>query len=148
MEFGYTGALSSSKVEAKSNTSNELYSFIANYVAKSYGMSFINKWLRDNKGKSLLYLTTECDVAYAITLIKNHEQVWNLDHLKSTLSEDELEIYANYKDLEDPEEFEKYSHKMPRFSAGTGVKRTFGSVMWHMLSPSSKTMNKYGILII
>ena len=51
--------------------------------------------------------------------------------MKSTLSENELEMYANYKDLEYPEEFEKYSPKMPRFSAGTGVKRTFGSVMWN-----------------
>ena len=111
--------------------SDDLYSFIAKYVAKSYGMSFINKWLKDNKGKSLLYLTTECDLAYAITLIKNHEPVWERDHFKATLNDEELEMYNNYKDLEDPEEIEKYSPKMPRFSAGTGVKRTFGSVMWN-----------------
>ena len=131
MEFGYKQEMQRSKLATVSRASDDLYSFIANYVAKSYGMSFINKWLRDNKGKSLLYLTTESDVAYAITLIKNHERVWELDHLKSTLSEDELEMYDNYKDLEDPEEIEKYSPKMPRFSAGTGVKRTFGSVMWN-----------------
>ena len=108
-----------SKLATVSRASNDLYYFIANYVAKSYGMSFINKWLRDNKGKYLLYLTMECDVAYAITLIKNHERVWELDHLKATLSDDELEMYDNYKDLEDPEEIEKYSPKIPRFSAGT-----------------------------
>ena len=131
MEFGYTGALSSSEIEEKSNPSNELYSFIANYVAKSYGMSFINKWLKDNKGKSLLYLTTACDLAYAITLIKNHEPVWERDHLKMSLQEDELEKYDNYRDLEDTGELKTYSPKTPRFSAGIGVKRTFGSVMWN-----------------
>lgn len=131
VEFGYTGALSSSEIEEQSNASNELYYFIANYVAKSYGMSFINKWLKDNKGKSLLYLTTACDLAYAITLIKNHEPTWERDHLKMTLEEDELEKYDNYQDLENTEELNKYSPRTPRFSAGIGVKRTFGSVMWN-----------------
>ena len=79
----------------------------------------------------MLYLTTECDLSYAITLIKNHEPVWEQDHFKEMLKDDELNKYDNYKELEDPEEIEKYSPEMQRFSAGIGVKRIFGSVVWN-----------------
>ena len=107
-----------SEHETSTRASDQLYSFIANYVAKSYGMSYINKWLKDNKGKCLLYLTTVCDLAYTITIIKNHEPVWEWDHFKETLEDDELNKYDNYKELEDPEEIEKYSPKIPRLVRG------------------------------
>ena len=43
----------------------------------------------------------------------------------------EQDEYANYKELEGLEERDKYAPKIPRFSAGVGVKRTFGSVVWN-----------------
>ena len=78
-----------------------------------------------------MYLTMECDLAYAITIIKNHELVWERDHFKGTLEDDKLNKFDNYKELDYPEEIEKYSPKIPRFSAGIRVKRTFGSVVWN-----------------
>ena len=119
------------KLKKRTRTSDDLYPFIANYAAKSYGMSFINKWLENNKDRSLLYLTKECDLADAITLIKNHGPVWERDHFKETLEDDKLNKYDNCKELEDHEEIEKYSPEMQRFSAGIGVKRIFGSVVWN-----------------
>ena len=76
-------------------------------------------------------LITLYDLAYAITIIKNHESVWEQDHFKETLEEDEQNKYDNYKELDRPEERKKYSPKIPRFSAGIGVQRTFGSVIWN-----------------
>ena len=59
----------------RANNSDELFSIIANYVAKFYGMTFIEKWLTNNKGRSVLEMITVLDIAYAITIIKNHELV-------------------------------------------------------------------------
>ena len=92
-------------------------------------MSFINKWLETNKGKCSLNMITVCDLAYAITIIKNHKPVWEWDCFKETLKEDKQNRYNDYKELNEPEEREKYSPKIPKFIAGIGVKKTFGSVM-------------------
>ena len=118
MEFGYTGQVPRFEHEIRTCAFNDLYSFIANYVDKSYCMSFISKWLKDNRGKCLLYLSIVCDLVYAITIIKNHEPVWERDHFKETFKDDELNEYDNYKELEDPEEIEKYSPKIPRLVRG------------------------------
>ena len=40
-------------------------------------------------------------------------------------------MYDNYKNLEEQEDRDKYSPKIPRFSGGVMVKRTFGSAMWN-----------------
>ena len=89
--------------ETRTRATDELYSFIENYVAKSYGMSLIDKWLKANKGKCLLSLMTVCDLAYAITIVKNYGPVWERDHFKETLKEEEQNKYNNYKDLDEPE---------------------------------------------
>ena len=80
--------------------SDELLSFIANYVAKSYGMAFIKKWLTNNKGKSVLEMINALDLAYAITIVKNHKLVWQRDHYKETLGDEERKMYDNYNNLE------------------------------------------------
>ena len=61
--------------ETRTRATDELYFFIENYVAKSYGMSLIDKWLKANKGKFLLNLITVCDLVYAVIITNNHEPV-------------------------------------------------------------------------
>ena len=58
------------------NSSDELFSFTANYVAQSFGMAFIEKWLNKNNVRCVLEMITSLDIAYAITIIKNHKLVW------------------------------------------------------------------------
>ena len=74
---------------------------------------------------------TAFDIAYAIKIVKNHKEVWERDHFKETLQEEELLKYDNYQTLEEEEDKVKYSPEIPRFSGGVRVKRTFGSVMWN-----------------
>ena len=90
---------------------------------------FINEWLKANKDRYLLNLITVDDLAYVITITKNHEPVWEQDHFKETLEEDEQNKYHNYKELDEPEEREKYPPKIPRFSARIGVEKTFDIVV-------------------
>ena len=100
-------------------------------MAGSFCMSFINRWLKANKDKSLLDIITVCDLTYAITIIKNHKPVWEIDHLKEALGEIDQDRFNNYKEIEEPEERDKYAPKITRFSARIGAKRTFGSVIWN-----------------
>ena len=81
--------------------SDELISFIDHYVAKSYGMAFIKKWLSNNKGKNVLEILTTLDIAYTITIVKNHKQVWQRDHFKETFEDEERKNYENYRSLEE-----------------------------------------------
>ena len=71
------------------------------------------------------------DIAYAITIAKNHKLVWQRDHYKETLGDKERKMYDNYKNLEEQEDRDKYSPKIPRFGGDVRVKKTFGSVMWN-----------------
>ena len=71
-----------------------------------------------------------CDLAYTITIIKNHEPVWERDHLKETLGDIEHDKYDTYKELKEQKKREKYAPKLPRFSE-IGVKRTFSSMVWN-----------------
>ena len=128
VEFGYTGKMGRSNHEARTSASDEVYAFTANYVGKSYGMAFINKWLKANKGKYLLNLITVCDLVDVITIIKNHKPVCELYCFKGTLKEDEQNRCNDYKELDRPEERKKYSPKIPRFSAGIRVEGIVGSV--------------------
>ena len=100
MEFGCTEMIERPNHEPTSSASNKLHPLIADYVARSYGMSFINKWPGVSKEKSLLDVIIVCDLAYAVTIVKNHEPVWERDHWKETLGEIEQDKYNNCKELE------------------------------------------------
>ena len=89
------------------------------------------KWLNNNQGERVLEMITALDIAYAVTIIKNQELVWEQDRYKDTLGDEKQEMHDNYKNLEELEDRDKYFPKIPRFSGGVRVKRTFGSVMWN-----------------
>jgi hypothetical protein len=72
------------------------------------------------------------DLVNCITMVKNHEDSWERGVVRSRLNDPiEEEKYENYKDLDNPQEREKYAPKPPMFSAGRGIKREFGAVMWN-----------------
>ena len=106
-----------------------MFSSIANYAAKAYGMAFIKKQQTDTKDKILLEMITALDIAYAITIVKNHDKVWERYHFKETLQQEELLRYDNYNTLEEEEDEVKYSQRISRFSGSVTVKKTFGSAM-------------------
>jgi hypothetical protein len=113
-------------------TATPLFDFIGNYVGKTYGINGINKWLKENKGLSFLDKMTVDDLVNCITMVKNHEDSWERGVVRSRLNDPiEEEKYENYKDLDNPQEREKYAPKPPMFSAGRGIKREFGAVMWN-----------------
>ncbi len=112
-------------------TATPLFDFIGNYVGKTYGINSINKWLKENKGLSFLDKMTVDDLVHCITMVKNHENSWERGIMISRLNDPiEEEKYENYQDIDDPQEREKYSPIAPMFSAGRGIKRQFGAVMW------------------
>ena len=112
-------------------TATPLFDFIGNYVGKTYGINSINKWLKENKGLSFLDKMTVDDLVHCITMVKNHENSWERGIMISQLNDPlEEEKYENYQDIDDPQEREKYSPIAPMFSAGRGIKRQFGAVMW------------------
>ena len=74
---------------------------------------------------------TVSNIAYCITVIKNHEEVWEQSYQLTQLDNEEKVIFLDYQELEDPDEIKKYAPKFTRFSTGDGVKRTFGRVMWN-----------------
>ena len=78
-EFEYPGMTVRPIYEPAAIVSDELHAFIPRYVLKACGMLFINKWLKANKGISMLDMITVCDLAYAITIIKNHVREGSLD---------------------------------------------------------------------
>ena len=61
---------------------------------------FYQKWLTNNKEKSVLEMITALDISYAITIAKNRKLVWQCDHFKETLEDEERKKYDNYKSLE------------------------------------------------
>ena len=71
----------------------------------------LKKRQTNNNNKILLEMMTALDIAYAITIVKNHKEVWEWDHFKETLQEEELLKYDNYKTIEEEEDKVKYSQK-------------------------------------
>ena len=109
----------------------KLCNFISKYVSKLYGVNAIRTWLKTNKGKSFLHMISMCDIAYCICLVKNSERVWTQDKEVRQMDKSEQQRYKTWKTIKNAEEKERYRLFTPRFSGGSGMKRTFCGVMWN-----------------
>ena len=98
-----------------------VFRFVDKYVTKAHGIQYVNKWLKDNKGKTLLHLITASDIAKAVVLMKNNECVWEEDYKVNAMSDEEQEAYTGAAG---------YTNKKPLYSSGANKKRTFCGVMW------------------
>lgn len=98
-----------------------IFWFVNEFVADLYGKRFIRKWLKSNKGKTILDLVTMSDIAYCLTLVENNCEVWDEMHLISTLSPEEQKKWKNPKNLS-PDERKNYIKKQPRFTSKKGRK--------------------------
>ena len=50
--------------------------YISKYVYRLYGMSYINRWMREHQGSSFVDLFTASDVAYTNMVIYGNSRVW------------------------------------------------------------------------
>ena len=50
--------------------------YISRYVYRLYGMSYINRWMREHQGSSFIDLFTASDVAYTNMVIYGNSRVW------------------------------------------------------------------------
>ena len=62
------------------NPEEELFHIICHYLARFvyrlYGKTFINQWVEKNKGQTFLDLFTASDAAYTTMIIEGNQDVW------------------------------------------------------------------------
>ena len=105
-------------------------SFLGHYVAKCHDIRKIVKQMKEKKGSSWLDIMTLNEFVKMITIVANHEDVWNKEEWITRL-EDEEEKYEYYKEIDDESERLKYTPKKSKFTVGRGGKRKFGVSLWN-----------------
>ena len=90
--------------------------YISKYVYRLYGMTYINRWMREHQGSSFIDLFTASDVAYTNLVIHGNYQVWDqaIEIKKNDVEEQEKYKPANRKKLP-YEEQKKYKKKNGRY---------------------------------
>ena len=84
------------------------------------------------EGSSWLDIMTLNEFVKMITIVANHEDVWNQEEWIARLEdEEEKEKYEYYKEIDDESERLKYTPKKSKFTVGRGGKRKFGVSLWN-----------------
>ena len=123
----------SKDAETRGDRMKKVLSFIEKYVPKLYGKRAVKKWLKNNKGKSLLDMITMSDVAYCAALVENNHEVWDEElEIEKMPTEEQDKFKKENQDDMSPEEMKKYTKKKkPKFTSGTNGKRTYLSHGWN-----------------
>ena len=103
---------------------NAVYRFVTMIVSKLLGVRSIKKWMRNNKGKSVLDMITMSDIAYTLTLIENNREKWNQIYDISRMTPEEQEKWKKAGKLP-KEQRAHYVRKEPRFTSKKGNKASY-----------------------
>ena len=90
--------------------------YISRYVYRLYGMSYINRWMREHQGSSFIDLFTASDVAYTNMVIYGNSRVWEQAIEIRNMDVEEQEKYKPKNRMKLPyDQQEKYKKKKGRF---------------------------------
>ena len=74
-------------------------------MPKLYGKRAVKKWLKNNKGKSLLDMITMSDVAYCAALVENNHEIWDEElEIEKMPTEEQDKFKKENQDDMSPEE--------------------------------------------
>ena len=101
-----------------------LFYFIVNYVLKAKGTRKVDKYLKENPGRSPLDVVLGVDWANSICLVANGMEKWKRAVIVMKLSAEEQAKYDNWEDLEG-EDRDRYKPVKERFTTSRGKKKEF-----------------------
>ena len=101
-----------------------LFHFIVNYVLKAKGTRKVDKYLKENPGRSPLDLVLGVDWAHSMCLVANGMEKWKRAVIVMKLSAAEQAKYTNWDDLEG-EDCDRYKPVKERFTSSGGTKKEF-----------------------
>ena len=110
------------------NAADEDYDMICHYLARFvyrlYGKTFINQWVEKNKGQTFLDLFTASDAAYTTMIIEGNQEVWDqVDKISRMEPSEQAKFKAKNRMKLSVEEQKKYIKKTGKFT-----KRRFKAV--------------------
>ena len=100
----------------------EIFFLVHHYVSKLYGMSYINRKVKNNPGSTIWDFITNADIAYVCCLLINSIECWDEEYKReNTLSEEELKMWKKNRKFLTAEEKEKYKKVAPSLHQVRGI---------------------------